>query len=329
MKSYIPPEIEHKLGTLLGKSTSIALLAKGGNSSVWNYRVSNQSYAVKLYPIEDKSLRIENEFAALTWLRKSDFFLVPAAIFKDERHRFAVYELLPGNKVPAEGVTDSHIKQYFDLFRSLKRLSRTDSTPQFRSAKEACFDIQSHIELIDKRFITLRETPWKNVAIYCNERIAPLWNILKKRLQVRQPCNHLVMPHERILSPSDVGFHNTLEGDSGLLHFFDFEYFGWDDPIKFLADFTLQPQYDLPITKLIPHLQRLLADETNGKIRYLNMLQLLNIKWSLIFLNPALRDYKCISQEGDLAQLLEVRLERVEQRLIRFDTILNTLEHSI
>ena len=49
-----------------------------------------------------------------------------------------------------------------------------------------------------------------------------------------------VLPQEqRSLVPSDFGFHNALRRPDGTLAFFDFEYFGWDDPVKLTADVLL------------------------------------------------------------------------------------------
>jgi len=48
----------------------------------------------------------------------------------------------------------------------------------------------------------------------------------------------------QILSPSDFGFHNALLTKDGL-KFIDFEYFGWDDPVKLTCDFLLHPGMDL------------------------------------------------------------------------------------
>ena len=39
-----------------------------------------------------------------------------------------------------------------------------------------------------------------------------------------------------MLNPSDFGFHNAVRQPSGAYAFFDFEYFGWDDPVKATAD---------------------------------------------------------------------------------------------
>ncbi len=50
------------------------------------------------------------------------------------------------------------------------------------------------------------------------------------------------LPQEwRSLVPSDFGFHNSLRREDGSLAFVDFEYFGWDDPVKLTADILLHP----------------------------------------------------------------------------------------
>ena len=50
------------------------------------------------------------------------------------------------------------------------------------------------------------------------------------------------LPQEwRTLVPSDFGFHDSLRRPDELLAFLDFEYFGWDDPMKLAADILLHP----------------------------------------------------------------------------------------
>ena len=46
---------------------------------------------------------------------------------------------------------------------------------------------------------------------------------------------------QRALSPSDFGLHNAMRGEDGRLRFIDFEYFGWDDPVKLVSDTALHP----------------------------------------------------------------------------------------
>ena len=97
----------------------------------------------------------------------------------------------------------------------------------------------------------------------------------------------------RTLSPSDFGFHNALLRPDGTLVFIDFEYFGWDDPAKTVADFFLQPQAPLAPERLASaFLQRLPAvcgrapaSASGSPCVY----PLLSLKWCLIMLNPFLR----------------------------------------
>ena len=81
------------------------------------------------------------------------------------------------------------------------------------------------------------------------KQLVPLWLLIKARLLQEIPPTELRQPlplAERILSPSDFGFHNTLEHE-GRLSFVDFEYAGWDDPAKLICDFLCQPE--LPVNE--------------------------------------------------------------------------------
>ena len=49
---------------------------------------------------------------------------------------------------------------------------------------------------------------------------------------------------KRILSPSDFGC-NSLATKNKKLYFIDFDYFGWDDPVKLVADFYWHPGMNL------------------------------------------------------------------------------------
>ena len=53
--------------------------------------------------------------------------------------------------------------------------------------------------------------------------------------------------NQQILSPSDFGFHNALKNVNGSIVFIDFEYFGWDDPVKLLCDFAFHPGMELSV----------------------------------------------------------------------------------
>ena len=98
-----------------------------------------------------------------------------------------------------------------------------------------------------------------------------------------------IVPIEKnklILSPSDFGFHNALYSKNKNLIFHDFEYFGWDDPVKLISDFSHHAAMNL--TKEIEQLWFSGVSKIYGKY-LLARLQaawpLYGLNWCLIILN--------------------------------------------
>ena len=77
------------------------------------------------------------------------------------------------------------------------------------------------------------------------------WDEVRRRVLDRcQACGispeEELGPADRVLSPSDFGFHNALLDRQGNVRFFDFEYAGWDDPAKLVCDFFCQVEVPVP-----------------------------------------------------------------------------------
>src|SRR5439155_8394299 len=95
----------------------------------------------------------------------------------------------------------------------------------------------------------------------------------------------------RTLSHSDFGFHNGLRQPDGRIIFLDFEYFGWDDPAKMIADFLLHPAMDLSAQakkNFACALFQRFADWPGLVPRVESVYPLFGLKWCLIFLNEFL-----------------------------------------
>jgi len=101
-----------------------------------------------------------------------------------------------------------------------------------------------------------------------------------------------VLPQKyRILSPSDIGFHNILEDGEGKLVFLDFEYFGWDDPAKLASDFLVHPKtFDSQVLKrrFVEKMTSILKDDSDFPDRFRIQYPLYALKWCLIMLNEFL-----------------------------------------
>ena len=118
---------------------------------------------------------------------------------------------------------------------------------------------------------------------------------------------------ERILSPSDFGFHNILE-TMGQLQFFDFEYAGWCDPAKLICDFACQPERQIrPIQaqqfgeKISENL-----DLPSTMARFKVLLPLYRLKWCCILLNEFhKKDRERREHSGrDLSSLLSLQVKK-------------------
>jgi len=97
------------------------------------------------------------------------------------------------------------------------------------------------------------------------------------------------LPQEwRTLVPADFGFHNSLRRSDGSLAFVDFEYFGWDDPVKLVADILLHPGWPLPQPQRVRFraaATRLYGDDPLFAARLQAYLPLFGLRWVLILLN--------------------------------------------
>jgi hypothetical protein len=109
-----------------------------------------------------------------------------------------------------------------------------------------------------------------------------------EQLIARGYCENALSPSVRCVSPSDFGFHNAIRTPQGI-KFFDFEFAGWDDPAKAVADFDLQPKVSLKLrsralSKALPQWGKGLAE------RYDVLFPILQLKWTCIILAVLNRD---------------------------------------
>jgi len=82
--------------------------------------------------------------------------------------------------------------------------------------------------------------------------------------------------------------HNTIENGAGELSFIDFEYFGWDDPAKLVADFTWHPSMSLTpahTQKFIGEAATIFKNDPEFHDRLRLVYPLYGLRWALIVLN--------------------------------------------
>jgi len=142
-----------------------------------------------------------------------------------------------------------------DFLTQLKELRTSEQAKGLPLASDACFSVVQALGSVQLRLERLlrlqaRGAIKRSLHMFLEEEFKPAlaviseWSTDRIRDAGWDPQEPLPQS-ERTLSPSDFGFHNALLRDDGAWVFLDFDYFGWDDPAKMIADFLLHPAMQL------------------------------------------------------------------------------------
>lgn len=270
-----------------------------GNSRVYKLTaIDDAQYALKMYP--DRSLdgrtRLKTEFNAVRFLRANGFDNVPDEVRKDDDLNLGLYSWVGGQSIGAPDHQD--LSQAIEFVRRLYKVSKTSQYPADKLATEACLSAKELVNQVDARFKRLRSFSMNNPALseFLNRSFRPVWRDLKQILAHTWPESSREKDLDskyRILSPSDFGFHNALK-DCREITFIDFEYFGWDDPVKLTADFLWHPAMELH-TYLTAKWKKSMLDifgsEPYFKDRLNAAMPLYGLRWAMIVLNEFLPEF--------------------------------------
>ncbi|WP_353432658.1 aminoglycoside phosphotransferase family protein [Polynucleobacter sp. MWH-UH23A] len=273
----------------------IEVIRKGGNNQIYRVIQGSQSFIVKKYfqHPDDLRNRLEAEFSFLEFAYEKTPRLVPKPFVKNKEDAIALYEFIEGVKIADSAeLSLENLKQASKFVSELNKGDKAYSG-NILNASEACFSIEEHLNTIEGRINELAACPESDSSFRrILEDIILKWSYIKR--QVYKNCElhninteKILKLDERIISPSDFGFHNAIIRD-GDVKFIDFEYAGWDDPAKLVGDFF--GQVEIPID--IRYLDNFI-EESFGKINFseINMIRskllvdAYKIKWCCIVLN--------------------------------------------
>lgn len=197
----------------------------------------------------------EFSFATFVWNRGLRCIAVPIA--RRDEERLALFEFVNGRQPTQEEVTSRVVKIAVSFFRDVNGFRDHSEADCLPTASEAYFSLGGHINGVDRRVQRLLriETATeigRETAAFVVGELTPAWarvkdNVLREIDSRGWELTHELDRQSRCLSPSDFGFHNCLVRESGELCFHDFEYAGWDDPVKMACDFFSQPQRPVPM----------------------------------------------------------------------------------
>ena len=319
-----------------GAGISVAPSLFGGNNRVHLIEGADAPLVAKSYfrSITDKRPRLQAEWAFINYAYGTGLRCVPPPVAVDVEKQLALYERVEGRKLTAAEIGETEVNAAADFIRALNEPVRRRGASALPAASESGFSIAEHFAVNDGRMARLAQATADasgQVAAFVADLNAT-WRGLKTAVAARALAAGIgvddVLPHEaRWISPSDFGFHNVLKRPDGGLCFLDFEYAGWDDPAKLVADFFLQPQVPVDRRYFAAFVARAagspMLDVLRARVEILQ--PVFALKWCIIMMNPFVADR---AQAGKFADPSRDEDERKRTQLAKAMTALQAVKQS-
>ena len=287
----------------------ISKLSSGKNAGAYLIKSSGKNMVMKSYKqISESYERFAREKLFLEYCLEKEIFCVPKIIDYDYSAKQILIEYL-GNSSEIKMSTNTCLA----LFEFVKCLNE-NSNKEFSNAKDAyldemnvSLDIERRIQQVSKlKLIGPLKLYFEEVThIFLSSSLSTLVNL---------PFHSVTTSNfVRFISPSDVGLHNMLL-IGHQYYFIDFEYSGYDNPLKFLCDFITNPDNnvdDVLLPQVIDLFQAFFAIPVNEWI--FDTLKFFRMKWCLMLIEQTQKSLK-MGQEQDLNQKMVSKLSSLISR---------------
>jgi len=280
----------------------------GRNSRIFRLKNRKDSFALKFYRTDAKNIRdrFDAETSALNLFAENGLKCVPKLIAQDRENNCILMEWIDG-----EPVTDFKLKYINPISSFVKKIygiSKQNNSNHIRFATEACLNGNAIVTQIKGRLKRLEPegSVYPELKKFIDEDFIPAFNKItdwskEEYLRNSMDFDQDISLEQLTLSPVDIGPHNCLRIENQL-YFIDFEFFGWDDPVKLVADTLQHPSGKLDsveIVQLRRKLQTLFTNDDQFLFRLNCLYSLFGLKWCMIVLNPFQPGYNTNQQNDD------------------------------
>lgn len=280
---------------MIGMPAEIERLTTGGrNSRIYRVRAGGQQFALKQYPSrkDDPRDRLATEVGALDLMKRYHIDTVPQVVGVDETRGFSLLSWIEGT--PVADLHDADLDAAAAFLSAVHELRGTSWARTQPFAAEACLSGVEVVRQIEGRLQRLRGiTGEPELQAFLAGPFAAAFEQGVAAAHTGFDAAGLDfagdLPQEwQTLVPSDFGFHNSLRRQDGSLAFLDFEYFGWDDPVKLTADILLHPGRVLTRPqrrRFRQAAERVYREDRSFANRLDATIGLFGLRWVLILLN--------------------------------------------
>ena len=281
-----------------GKSELVGMekVKQGGNNCVYKIDIGNGAILGKVYhrDTHDSRDRFGQEVAFVKYLESIQIKESPSLIAQDLSAGTACFDWIEGTDFDSVfPLTNDYWKQCFSFLKNIQVRNNSIEAKNLPDGSEAAFSFRAHFALLQNRrdyWYAHNDTIPEEIRSFLMSELDQEYKSLAKELISHPDFNKELEADEKIISPSDFGLHNAKLCKDGKLAFFDFEYAGWDDPAKTMADFFAQPRFPAPLEE-VDNLLSTFSEIFSSSVmeRLLSRLPLVNriirLKWCYILLN--------------------------------------------
>lgn len=294
-------------------------------------------YFCKLYT-QDKWERLEREFTAISYFSKKNIIDVPKGYFANKKYYFAVYSYEFGRVKPASSITKEEVFFIADSAAKLHSIKPTLKLRKIftRPDGRACFKLENHIvnyrikladflEYYEK--LPASDTFKKKIKNFGYLKRAD--RILRKIVSDANPklMEKTIEWNKRRLNHGDFTIDNIIfqkDGKGEKICFVDFEYCGWDDPLRMIGDFLVHDQN----SELSDELKQLFLEEYKKKLKLKKkdiarlriITDLMETEWIAIYLRllipETLKRRKVIVKNFDEKEYVGQQLAKAQERIL-------------
>ena len=281
----------------MGTPVTLASLSGGANNYLFRCRGPEGNLVIKRYREQNFGAEVSRRQAEVAFLNHAGVYapeFVPRLLAVHEHSDMIAMSVVEGDPYQeGAAITESDVQSAIDFYRKLN----SDRGAVIRypvAAREGYHSISDHLRHVEQRVSAL-SVDHLPADIRRSAEVA-IDDVRRRFEASRSAILHAVAagdvtdelpPAYLQLSPGDFGFHNAIRVE-GKPVFIDFEYAGFDDPAKTLADFFLQPKMSVDSSffkrAVLSMAIALPAAALKARSRVLG--QLLSIKWLAIILAP-------------------------------------------
>lgn len=241
-------EIKNNLGADVTNATELNV---GHSNRLFCVETSTDQKLLAKFYCPDSKDGLKREFSAFQFLNSRGFASIPKAYFSNEKFQYGIYSFEKGATKSINDFTEKDLDAMIDFIVKLQSISPDQVKTDFAPAYGACFSIRDYTNMVYlflNRFLNADATCRKYLTSVSDLKESDIKDFVDQAVQkatssvTEAELNQPIAASKKRLNPFDFGAHNILFRANGSLCFIDFEDFGWDDPIRIVADFISHDQ---------------------------------------------------------------------------------------